>query len=100
MVNFGFRRGGPVPENVEVAALVRLLDVLREDRAVAARVVRRSRLPRLAPPRKLLFAHLELESPRLDVELDEISILHQRERTADKGLRRHVQHARAVRSPA
>src|SRR5579883_1095388 len=46
LVDFGVRRGGAALQEVEIAALVRLQDVLRVQLAVAARVVRRRCRPR------------------------------------------------------
>ena len=83
-------------EEIEVAALVGLRDVLLVERAEAALVARRRRLPRGAAARELGVAHLELELARRHVELDQVAVPHERERTADERLRRDVQHARAV----
>src|SRR6266850_7750284 len=83
-------------EEVEVAALVGLADVAREDGAVAARELLLRLAPGALPARQLGGFHLEVQLALVDIELDQIAALHQRERTADEGLRRDVQHAGAV----
>src|SRR5688572_11786837 len=74
VVGIGIRRRRAVMEKIEVAALVGLGNVIREHLAVAARVVRRARLPGGLALRELRLAHLELELPRLDVELDHVAV--------------------------
>src|ERR1700693_4282760 len=92
------RRSGV--QKIEITSLVRLRDMAHEERAVAARVSRLGLLPCRTPPRELGIAHLELELARADIELDQIAIFDKRERSADIRLRRHVQHARAIRCAA
>src|SRR3954469_9506956 len=69
-------------EEVEVAALVRLLDVAREDRAVAALVLRRRPLPGLLARLEFLFRDLQVQRLLVRVELDQVAGFHQRERPA------------------
>src|SRR4051794_2777300 len=92
--------GGASLEPDEVATVVRLQEVLAEEANVAAvaRVVRRR--PRAPPPLELGLVHEQVDSPRLDVEADAIAVLDERERTADRRLRRDVQDDRAVRGAA
>src|SRR4051812_35779725 len=56
-IDIGFGHGVAPREDVEVAAFVRLRHVLGEDRAVAARVARRRRLPVFLPARELFVRH-------------------------------------------
>src|ERR687887_104144 len=70
-------------EEIEVAALVRLLDVAREECAVAARELRRGRAPGALAAGELGGLHLQVELALLDVELDQITAPHERERAAD-----------------
>ena len=60
-------------EEIEVAALVGLQDVLREHPAVAALVARRRRRPGGAAPRQLVVADLEVDAPRRDVDRDQVA---------------------------
>src|SRR5690348_508789 len=61
VMRIGIRGGRARMEEVEVAALVGLGNMLREHLAVAARIMRRARLPRRFPLRQLLRAHLQLQ---------------------------------------
>src|SRR5688572_30415975 len=79
-------------EEIEVAALVGLLDVAREDRAVTPLELSRRLLPRRLSLAQFFFGNFQVELALLDIELDEIAGLRQRERTADVRLRRDVQH--------
>src|SRR5687768_7403469 len=100
LVNLGIRRDATAVQEVEVTAFVGLRNVLTEKRAIAAREACGRRFPLGLPLRELCIAYLELELPCSDVELDEIAVLHERERAADVRLRCDVQHARAVRGAA
>ena len=64
-------------------------------RAVAAQIPRRRRPPRRAPARELLVGHAQREPPRRHVELDDVAVLHERERAADVATRAR----RAARTP-
>src|SRR6516165_10596806 len=57
---------------------------------------RRWRLPGRVPARKLLCGNVQVDAPRVDIDLDLISVLHQRQGATDKALWRHVQDAGAV----
>src|SRR5881394_2636084 len=83
-------------EEIEVAAFVGLAHVLRKDGAVSAFVFPLRPAPRRLAAGELVLRHLEVELALLDVELDQISGLYQRERAADVGLRRDMQYARAI----
>src|SRR5689334_14003804 len=66
----GFGNAGAVGEHREVAALVRLGHVLREDRAVAAGVSRLGRLPRGPARGHLLVGDQQAQPARGNVQLD------------------------------
>ncbi len=70
--------------------------MLGEQAPVAACVARRRLPPCRAAPVELLIAHLHAQAPSGDVELDDVAVAHQSERTADKGFRRDMQDAGAV----
>ena len=57
-------------QKIEVAAFVRLADMLRIHRPVAARITRRRRRPGGAAARKFLVAHMQMDAARGDVDLD------------------------------
>ena len=57
-------------QEIEVAALVGLADMLGKHRAVAARIFGRRRPPGGAPARKLLLADVQMDASRGDVDLD------------------------------
>ena len=75
-------------QKVEVAALLRLADMGREERAIAALVMRLRRFPRRLAARQLVIRDGEMQRARGDVELDDIAIANQRQRSTDEGLRR------------
>jgi hypothetical protein len=72
-------------QEVEIRASVRLLDVAYVHLHVSAIVSRLWRSPLGTPARELVFRNIEMEAPCLDVELDEVPLVHQRERPADGG---------------
>ena len=78
------------PEEVEIRAPVSLFDVADVHLHVAAVVGWRRRFPFRAPPRQLVVRDVELEPPRLDIELDEVPVAHQRQRAPDSGFRADV----------
>src|SRR3989441_7353384 len=69
-------------EEVEIRALVRLQHVIEIQAPVAARERRLGLLPLPAPLRELILGHQELQSALCHVQLDDISVFHQRERAA------------------
>src|SRR5438094_3872318 len=71
-------------EEVEVASLVRLQDVLLVEPAVAALVVGRRRLPAGAALRHLRVRDAESEPAGGHVELDEVAVADEGERAADR----------------
>src|SRR5262245_21072827 len=93
-LGLGRRRGAF--EEVEVAAFIGLLHVLREDGAVAALVFPCRRFPGAFSFLQFLVGHFQIQLPFFHIELDQVAILHQRQRPADIGLRRDVQYAAAV----
>ena len=72
-MDLGLRRGRGSLEEVEIAALVRLGDVLLVERAEAALVTRRAFFPmrRGAATRMLRVGHLQLQLSGAHVEFDQ-----------------------------
>src|SRR6185437_1214634 len=93
-----FRVGGrrPMLEKIEVAPLVRLAHVLREQKPIAAAVAGRRAPPGGAAPLELLVAHLQGEAAGGNVEFDHVAVAHQGERAPDEGFGRDMQDAGAV----
>src|SRR5436190_15111522 len=83
-------------EKIEIAAFIRLLDVLQVQNAVAAREFRRGRFPCRLALGHFLVADEQIEAAPFDVERDLVAVAHQRKRPADVRFGRHVQHARPV----
>src|SRR5437879_2002091 len=79
-------------QEVEVAAFVRLVDMLDIELHVAARGVLLRRRPLPAAPLELGIGHVQMQSTLFHVELDQIAALHQRERPAGGRFRHDVQH--------
>src|SRR5258708_32161626 len=86
------RLGGrlAIGEDGEIAALIGLGDVLRENGAIAARVAWLGSAPRRAPLRHLGFAHQQVQAPGGNVELYRVTVLDQGERSTHERLGRHV----------
>src|SRR6266542_1488177 len=88
-------------QKIEVRALIRLLYVLDvQTRPAAGRQIQLGNAPRRASRDELRVADVQVQPALLDVDLDHVSVLHERERTACRSFRRDVQHRRAVRRPA
>src|SRR5258706_2806228 len=95
-VNFRLGDRRRTLEEIEVAALVGLADMAREDGAVAARELSLGLAPRALAPGELRGVDLEIELALLDIELDQVAVLYQGKRAADERFRRDVQHAGTV----
>src|SRR5262245_29552787 len=95
-VDLGIGDRGGALEEIEVASLVGLLYVAREDRAVAALVFPCRRFPAALAPLHFLGRNLQVELAFLHVELDQVAVPDQCERSADERLGRDMQHAAAV----
>src|SRR5260221_7751979 len=61
-------------EEIEVAALVGLLDVTREHPAIAALEAWRRRLAGGTPPRELVIRHVQPNAARRHVDADQVAI--------------------------
>src|SRR4051812_947954 len=95
-MNFRFPyRRGPL-EEIEVAPAIGLADVLRIQPAESARILCFTRFPCRTPAPELVVAHAQRQPPPRHIELDDVAVLDERERTADEGLGGDVQNARAV----
>src|SRR3954467_3592774 len=80
-------------EEIEIAALVGLLDMLGEHPAIAALETPFRLLPFGAALCQLGFRHVEIDGAGADVQCDHVPIPPQRQRAADIGFRRNVQDA-------
>src|SRR5215472_18422049 len=87
-------------EEIEIAAFIGLLDVTRKHPAVAALEARGGLLPLGAAPGELRLAHIEVDAARGDVERDLVAVPHQRQRSANIGLRRNMQDAGTIAGAA
>src|SRR3954462_5260110 len=65
-------------QEIEIAAFVGLRDMPREKRAIPSTEARRRGFPLRATLREIGIAHLELELAFIDVELDQVTVLHER----------------------
>ena len=99
-MNFRLRDRPAGPQEIEIAALVGLADVLGEHRAVAARIFRRRRLPGGLAAGQFLVADVQMDAALVDVDLDLVAGLHEGERAADEAFRRDMQDAGAVAGAA
>src|SRR5438552_15164391 len=86
-VDLGLGRGRPRLEEIEIAALVGLRDVLEVELAETARVARCRRLPGGAAARELVRIDEKLQLSRRHVERDAVAVADEGERAADEGLR-------------
>src|SRR5580658_1468100 len=80
-------------QEVEVAALVGLGNVLAEQGAVAALELRRGGLPLAAALSQGPFGHIQRQLAGRDVQRDEVARLDESQRAADERLGSHMQHA-------
>src|SRR3954469_10192563 len=92
-VGLGGRRPGL--QEIEIAALVGLGDMPVEDHAIATPEARRRFHPRVPALCQFTLRNQHLEPAVRHVEHDLVAGLDQRERPADVGFRRDVQHAGA-----
>src|ERR1700753_3492705 len=87
-------------QEIEIATLISLADVLGEHCSVATRILRRGIFPGALAPRQLSVDDMEVDRALVDVDLDLVAGLHEIERTTDEAFRRDVQDARAVAGAA
>src|SRR5258708_3575826 len=100
LVYLRFPYGAERRQKIEIASLVGLPDVFGIQSAVAARITWAWRLPAGAAARHDLVADMQVDAARRNVDLDLVTGLHERQRAADKTLRRDVQDAGAVAGAA
>src|SRR5262249_332001 len=77
---------------IEITPPVRLQDVTQNQPAVAAAVVRLRRRSLPEAPGNLAGFHKQIEPAPRNVQLDQVALPHRRQRAADRGLGRHVDH--------
>src|SRR5690349_19706100 len=95
----GYGRAAAADEEIQIGSLVSLLHVL-DIKLVVTALRRLGRLPGGATLRALSLAHIEMQSARRHIELDDVAGLHERERSASRRLGRHVQNHGAIRRAA
>src|SRR5260370_33935324 len=71
-------------EKIKVASFVGLRYVLQKQFAVAARIDAVFRPPRSSAEGQFLVAHAHIQLARVDVQFDDVTVLQQRERSANK----------------
>src|SRR6201996_1510665 len=99
-MNLRVRRRCAALKKVEVAPVIRLADMVREQPPVAALIAGRGLPPFRPAPVELLVADLHAEPPAGDVELDDIPVADKSQWAADEGFRRDMQDAGAVAGAA
>src|SRR2546422_3212538 len=99
-VDLGFGSRSGAFQKIKIAAFVSLADVLREERAVAALELARRGFPRALALHHLCVVDQDLQAAARHIELDRVAGPDERERPADPGLGRDVEHAAAVCSSA
>src|SRR3954470_21460277 len=88
-------------QKTEVAALLRLKDLVAVEAAVAAlRADAVRRRPGRAPLSQLRFSKNKIKPPPAHAQADAVAGPHERERSADGRLRRDMEHDRAERGAA
>src|SRR5262245_3687602 len=95
-VDFRLRHRSLSLQEIKVAALVGLADMLGKHRTIAAWIFRRRRFPGGLPPGELGVADVQMDHPFVDVDLDFVAGLDESERSADEALGCDVENARAV----
>src|SRR3954462_15864432 len=99
-VDFRFRYRGPGLQEIEVAALVRLRDVLQVQRAIAPRILGRLGLPVRAALLESVVIDLEVQPPGGHVQFDDVTVLDEAQRAADRRLGRHMERTGAIAGAA
>src|SRR5687767_1647462 len=87
-------------KEVEVTSAVRLFDVLFVELAVATLMRACWRPPCLASTIELHRIDAKIQTPGVNIELDHVAVAHERERTANRRLGRHMQQSGAICSAA
>src|SRR5882672_10491952 len=95
-VNLRLRRLGAGVQEIEVASLIGLRDMLAEERAESTLIMWRRRRPFGAPARHFFFADQQIQFSIRHVQFDQISVADEGQRPADVTFRRDVQHTGAV----
>ncbi len=85
-MNFGFRDSGGALQEIEIAALVSLPDVLHVQPSVSALINPLFRFPGSATPAKFVIIHPHIQLAFRHIEFDDVPVLQQRQWPADKRL--------------
>src|SRR5687768_2631393 len=78
------------PKKIEVTSAMRLFDVLLVKLAVAALVRACRRPPGLASTIEFVRVNAKIQTSGVKVELDHVAVAHERQRTANRRLGRHM----------
>jgi len=92
-MDLGIGRRRATFEEIEIAALVGLRHVLEVERSETARVMRLGRRPGRLSRREFRIADRERQLARRNVDLDQVAVANEGERTSDVRFGRDVQHA-------
>src|SRR4029450_1618022 len=99
-MNLGFRNRARRRKKIKIASFIGLADVLRVQRAVAARVSRRGLLPGGAATGNFLFGHVKVDSTRGAAPLDLVTGPDEGKRSADEAFRRNMKNAGSIAGAA
>src|SRR5258708_23037343 len=94
-MNLRLRSALPRKQKIEIAALVGLPDMGRIHRPVTALVMRRRRAPGAAAAREFFVGDVEMDAPRIGVDLDLIPGLNESQPPAHIAFRRPIPDAGA-----
>ena len=83
-------------QKIEIATQRRLIDMPQVHLSVAALVCRRRSNPPCAASRQFLVADLQVQAALRHIQLDNVPVFNQRQRTAQRAFRRHMQDDGAV----
>src|SRR6266851_4281292 len=94
-MNLRLRGVGPCLQQIEIATLIGLRDMCRIQGAKASFVTRRIGYPFCAALVQFVIADMQFQLASLNIQFDEIAVLHKRQWPTNERLRRNVQHTSA-----
>src|ERR1700687_4534013 len=83
-------------QEIQIGAAIGLQDMFVIQFVVAPLENSPWRFPSSTPPRHLGLGHIQMQSPRRDIQLNHVSWLYKREGTARGSFRRYMEHRRAI----
>src|SRR5262249_11132089 len=99
-MNLRLRNAFAREQKVEIATLVGLPDMGGVHRPITAGVARRRRTPSASTAGEFLLGDVQMDMPRIGIDLDLVAGAHQSERSAHIALRSYVQNAGAIAGAA